>query len=89
MKQKKQEQSNRGVDWDNFVQTWQESTTLHEVTEKLAITKSLASARAVLLRKKGVRLKQFVRGSEQRVFDPARLNKIIESVGMTATKQAS
>ena len=48
-----------GISPEEFVKIWQSSKTLFEVSERMGLSKKIASARAGYYRSKGVPLKHF------------------------------
>ena len=61
---------------ENFVRTWQESSTVQEVADKLSLSKANVSHRASRYRKKGVPLKAM--GGRGHVGAPIDWKKLAE-----------
>ena len=62
---------------EEFVRVWQAASNVKEVADKLGMGSATASSKALVLRRRGVRLKRF---KERRTIEPDRLNAIIDEM---------
>lgn len=65
-------------DYEKFVTTWQNSSTLDEAAKQFGIPRRKASTTAAFLRRRGVTIKRFPRG---KVVDYLGLNVIAKKIG--------
>ena len=80
---KKQQREPRQIDWDDFIRAWQSSSNCAEVLQKLKLSdtkkdRAYISVKAGYARKKGVKLKKFVRTPSSN--DWSRLATLAESI---------
>jgi hypothetical protein len=68
-----------GVSPDDFIQAWQTSSSVDEVSKKLGMPKTNVHQRASNYRDKGIRLKKMPRKLRSEI-DVVRLNEIIDKI---------
>ena len=66
------------VDSETFVRTWQSSSTVEEVAQKLGMPASIANARAGGYRKKGINLKMMSKRENPHKLDIEKLNQLAQ-----------